>query len=356
MASIFGKKKTSTPKVEAEKKPLEVKPNKDAQATRVKKTPIYIVAGVLAIGGFGVYESMENSSFFSDSKKPQAEVIKPAKDTYNVNPKIEKIKKKSEAAQNTKTKNQTNNTTTDNKQENNSKNSKKAKETPQEKYEKEVQALQYKQAYARYAAISTASEDSGTLMWKQPKTNKNQANTGNIANSPSSQNSVGPHYQTDPFELIPGTIIPATLEYGIKSYLPGTIQAVVSSNVYSSLNSGDLLIPAGSKIIGTYDTKTALGINRLLVAWNKIYLPNGVEYNLNHVEGAGTQGYAGFAGNVNDHTWLIFKNALLLSIVNAGVGMASPSTTTNAAGESTSNTALTTAEESLATTLGQAEA
>lgn len=75
--------------------------------------------------------------------------------------------------------------------------------------------------------------------------------------------------------------------------------------------------------------------------------------NLPGYEGAGR--YAGFAGEVNDHTWLIFKNALLLSLVDMGMAVASPtSTSTNTTGV-TGNQALQDGEQSLAQTFGQAE-
>jgi len=107
--------------------------------------------------------------------------------------------------------------------------------------------------------------------------------------------------------------------------------------------------------VGTYDTKTAMGINRLAVAWTRIEFPNGTYMNLPGFEGAGGSGYAGFAGEVNNHTWLVFKNALLLSLVNVGMAVASPtSTSTNTTGV-TGNEALQDGEQSLAQTFGQAE-
>ena len=161
--------------------------------------------------------------------------------------------------------------------------------------------------------------------------------------------------EISPYEVLQGSVIPAVLEEGIKSYLPGQITAVVSRNVYSSVNGATLLIPAGAKLIGTYSTQTTLGTNRLLAAWTRIEFPNGTYINLPGFEASGGRGYAGFAGEVNNHTWLIFKNALLMSIVDAGMALASPTSTSSNTTGVTGNQALQDSEQSLAQTFGQAE-
>jgi type IV secretion system protein VirB10 len=59
---------------------------------------------------------------------------------------------------------------------------------------------------------------------------------------------------------------------------------------------------------------------------------------------------------VDDHTWKIFKNALLLSLIQVGMAVASPTSAMTTTGAMTGNTALTDGEQSLAQTFGQAEA
>jgi type IV secretory pathway VirB10-like protein len=61
--------------------------------------------------------------------------------------------------------------------------------------------------------------------------------------------------EVSPYELLQGTVIPATLETGIKSDLPGEITAVVNQPVYNSVSGRYVLIPAGSKLVGTYEDK-----------------------------------------------------------------------------------------------------
>ena len=59
-------------------KPVEVKPNGDDKATRIKKTPLIAGMAVIGIAGYGAVEYMQHHSFFSASKPPTAKV-KPAK-------------------------------------------------------------------------------------------------------------------------------------------------------------------------------------------------------------------------------------------------------------------------------------
>lgn len=162
--------------------------------------------------------------------------------------------------------------------------------------------------------------------------------------------------EASPYELLQGTVIPATLETGIKSDLPGEITAVVSQPVYNSVSGAYVLIPGGSKLVGTYDSKVIAGATRVGVAWTRILFPNGTYMQIGGMPGADASGYAGFHDLVNDHTWTVFKNALLLSLIDVGMAVASPTSAMTTTGAMTGNTALQDGEQSLAQTFGQAEA
>ncbi len=162
--------------------------------------------------------------------------------------------------------------------------------------------------------------------------------------------------EVSPYELLQGTVIPAILETGIKSDLAGQVAAVVAHPVYNSLNASSVLIPAGSKLIGYYRSGAAMGQTRVGVEWTRVEFPDGTYIRLSQMPGTSPRGYAGFKDLVNNHTWEIFKNALLLSFIDVGMAMASPtSTTTNTTGV-TGNEALQNGEQALAQTFGQAEA
>ncbi|MBU2783822.1 conjugal transfer protein TrbI [Acidithiobacillus caldus] len=162
--------------------------------------------------------------------------------------------------------------------------------------------------------------------------------------------------EVSPYELLQGTVIPGILTTGIKSDIPGQVTAVVPHPVYNSLNGAYVLIPAGSRLIGQYAASSAMGQTRVNVAWTRIEFPNGTYVQLSKMPGTAPDGYAGFHDLVNNHTWTIFKNALLLSLIDVGMAVASPtSTSTNTTGV-TGNEALQDGEQALAQTFGQAEA
>ncbi|OCS38181.1 TrbI/VirB10 family protein [Campylobacter fetus] len=127
------------------------------------------------------------------------------------------------------------------------------------------------------------------------------------------------------FELKAGWIIPAVLITGINSDLPGEILAQISQNIYDTASGKHLLIPQGSKVVGSYSSNIVYGQKRILVAWNKVIFPSGDTLNLSNMQGTSTDGYSGFKDKVNNHYFRIFGSALLLSSITAGISLANKS-------------------------------
>ncbi|WP_229180088.1 TrbI/VirB10 family protein [Bradyrhizobium ivorense] len=125
-------------------------------------------------------------------------------------------------------------------------------------------------------------------------------------------------------EVKAGTVIPGVMIGGINSDLPGQIIGQVRENVYDSATGQNLLIPAGARLIGTYDNGVTLGQSRVLVAWTRVIYPDGSSLSLNTMPGADQSGYAGFNDKVNNHYWRIFGNGLMLSLFSAGVQLSQP--------------------------------
>lgn len=122
-----------------------------------------------------------------------------------------------------------------------------------------------------------------------------------------------------PYEVKAGTIIPAVMIGGINSDLPGQILGQISQNVYDSATGRFILIPQGSKLIGNYDNSTTPGQERILVVWNRIIYPDGSSVDLGSMPGVDAAGFAGLHDKVNTHFWKAFGNALMLSLLSAGV-------------------------------------
>lgn len=124
------------------------------------------------------------------------------------------------------------------------------------------------------------------------------------------------------FEIKAGWSIPATLITGINSELPGQILAQVRENVYDTISGKYLLIPQGTKAVGTYSNAIIYGQSRLLVAWTKLIFPNGDTLDIENMQGADSAGYTGFHDVVDNHYFKIFGSALLLSSITAGISLA----------------------------------
>ncbi len=127
-----------------------------------------------------------------------------------------------------------------------------------------------------------------------------------------------------PYEVKQGTVIPGVMITGINSDLPGQIIGQVSQNVYDSVTGKNLLIPQGTKIVGSYDSFVAVGQERALVAWRRLVFPDGMAIDLLGMAGADQGGYAGFNDQVNNRYFKIFGSALMLSLVGTGYQISQP--------------------------------
>ena len=127
-----------------------------------------------------------------------------------------------------------------------------------------------------------------------------------------------------PFTLLEGSYLPAVLTAGITSDLPGQTTAFVRENVYDSPTGRYLLIPSGSRLLGTYDSRIAYGQKRVLVAWDRLVFPDGSSLDLGRMPGADLAGEAGVRDRVNNHFVRTFGQALLLSAFSAGAQLSQP--------------------------------
>ena len=123
------------------------------------------------------------------------------------------------------------------------------------------------------------------------------------------------------YEVKMGWDIPAILEEGINSDLPGEVKALVRSNVYDTATGKYLLIPQGSRMVGVYDSQIAYGQNRLQVIWSRIVYPDGSSINLDGMMGQDIQGMAGFHDKVDNHYKRLVGSALLTSAFTAGIAL-----------------------------------
>ncbi|WP_342251487.1 TrbI/VirB10 family protein [Sphingomonas sp. OTU376] len=127
---------------------------------------------------------------------------------------------------------------------------------------------------------------------------------------------------SSPDVLLAGSVIPAALITGIRSDLPGQITAQVTQNVYDSPTGRILLIPQGARLIGEYDSDVSGGQNRVLLAWDRLILPDGRSILLDRQPGADARGFAGLQDGTNYHWGNMLKAALVSTLLGLGSEMA----------------------------------
>ncbi|NNE50662.1 MAG: TrbI/VirB10 family protein [Altererythrobacter sp.] len=119
-----------------------------------------------------------------------------------------------------------------------------------------------------------------------------------------------------PYQVMAGTIIPASLVTGLNSDLPGQVIAQVTEHVYDTPTGQHLLIPQGSKLLGRYDSVIAYGQSRALVVWSRIIMPDGTSITIDNLPAVDMSGYAGLEDRVDHHSWQLFKAAILSSVLS----------------------------------------
>ena len=123
---------------------------------------------------------------------------------------------------------------------------------------------------------------------------------------------------SSPYEVLAGTLIAASLMTGINSDLPGAVIAQVTENVYDTVTGRTLLIPQGSRLIGTYDSVVAFGQSRALVVWQRLIMPDGSSIQIDNLPATDTAGYSGLEDDVDYHTWRLLEGVALSTLLGTG--------------------------------------
>jgi type IV secretory pathway VirB10-like protein len=120
--------------------------------------------------------------------------------------------------------------------------------------------------------------------------------------------------------ILEGKLLDAVLESAINSDLPGRLRAVLRNDIYGE-QGRIVLLPAGTRLIGQYNSAVRKGQARVFVIWQRAIRPDGVEILLDSF-GTDALGRAGIAGEVDNHYREIFAVSAMLSIIGAGASNA----------------------------------
>lgn len=127
------------------------------------------------------------------------------------------------------------------------------------------------------------------------------------------------------YELQAGHVIPAALVTALNSDLPGRVIAQVTAPVYDSITGDHLLIPQGSRLIGTYRDGARYGDSRILLAWNRLILPNGWSINLENMDASDPSGASGLTDQTDNHLDRLAAAIVLSSIITVAANEAEDS-------------------------------
>lgn len=119
-------------------------------------------------------------------------------------------------------------------------------------------------------------------------------------------------------QLMAGSVIAASLITGLNSDLPGLVVAQITENIFDTVSGRALLIPQGSRLIGSYDSVVAFGQSRALLVWHRIVMPDGSSIVIDNLPATDATGYAGVADEVDYHTWALVKGVALATLLGVG--------------------------------------
>ena len=148
-----------------------------------------------------------------------------------------------------------------------------------------------------------------------------QAHKRDFVSAKDGSSVINPHKLAEPaspYMLSAGSIIAASLITGLRSDLPGLVTAQVTENAYDSVTGRNVLIPQGSRLIGSYDSTVAFGQKRALVVWQRIIMPDGSSIQIDNAPASDAQGFAGLADAVDTHTLTVLKGVILSTLLGVG--------------------------------------
>ena len=156
-----------------------------------------------------------------------------------------------------------------------------------------------------------------------------------------------------PFQVMAGTIIPAAMVTGLNSDLPGQAIATVTEPVYDTVTGKSLLIPQGSRLLGTYDAQVSYGQSRVLLVWTRLIMPDGSSIVLDRLPGADTKGFAGLEDETNNHWGKLLAGAALSTLLGVGAELGSQNSGLGGTGQQTVVVATSRSAEESVNQVGQ---
>jgi len=121
------------------------------------------------------------------------------------------------------------------------------------------------------------------------------------------------------YVLFEGTILETVLVNRLDGAFTGPIECLVTTDIYSH-DRQQLLIPAGTRLLGETRKVEAFGTTRLAVVFHRLIMPDGYSASLDQFKGLNQAGDTGLRDKVNNHYARIFGASLAIGALGAVAG------------------------------------
>ncbi len=126
-----------------------------------------------------------------------------------------------------------------------------------------------------------------------------------------------------PYVVMEGSVLDMVLETAIDSQNPGLVKARLVRAVFDTPTGQYLLVPAGTIVIGEYNSQTQPGQTRAQIAWRRMILPGGDSIQIPGAVGIAADGSSGIEGDVDRHLDEVAIAALVSTTLTAGAASVS---------------------------------
>jgi type IV secretion system protein VirB10 len=119
-----------------------------------------------------------------------------------------------------------------------------------------------------------------------------------------------------------GTLVPAVLESGVDTSLPGNVVARVTENIFDSRTGKNLLLPQGTLLFARYNSAVNYAQRRVQIVWDSLIRPDGYYVELGGMPAVDSEGFSGTEGAYHEN-WLEYLKAAgiitMFSLANASM-------------------------------------
>lgn len=113
--------------------------------------------------------------------------------------------------------------------------------------------------------------------------------------------------------VLQGKAIDAVLETAIDTDVQSQVRAIITRDIYAEYGK-NILIPKGSRVVGTFTSQASAGVSRVGIVWNRIIRVDGLSLNIS-ATATDQLGRGGVDGDLDNKYFQIMRNAFLASLL-----------------------------------------